>query len=115
MREFLVQRGIKIPWKMRKHNEFLEVHSIREEKEKVRIDLDKFKFDYSPKPLNNFRIDTTDTNLAEKMEQLLKGNAAYLLYNKEDWRLPGLYAVTGGYVVVGGDAYLGWFIRNNAS
>lgn len=114
-RESLKRDGVRIPWRMRKFNEFLRVSGIRQEREKVRIDLDKFKFSSSPKPLVNFRIDASDTILADKIQQLLSGNAAYLLYSKEDWRLPGFYTLTGGYVVVGGDAYLSWFIRKQHS
>lgn len=112
-RESLERRGIKIPWRMRFQHEFIEVAGIRLKQEKVRIAFKAGRFEDTPLPLTEFRPVTDDHDLEDKIFQLLKGQPAYVLHGKEDWRLPGFYTINGDYLVVGGDAYLAWFIRQS--
>jgi CRISPR-associated helicase Cas3 len=111
-RESLKERRIRIPWKMRRQQEFLEVFGIREKEAKVKIAVQATKFDEKPAPLAKFQLLTDDHDIEDKLALILKRQPAYLLLGKEDWRLPGLFASGGGYLVIGGDAYLAWFIRS---
>ena len=110
-REALEDRGIKIPWKMRFQHEFVEVKGIREKQHQIKVAFKTGRFEETPVPLTNFHPITEDDDFEEKIYQVLKGQPAYVLYGKEDWRLPGLYTLNGDFLVVGGDAYLAWFIR----
>jgi hypothetical protein len=110
-RESLERRGIKIPWRMRFQNEFIEVVGIRPKQEKVRIAFKAGRFEDVPLPLTEFNPVTDDHDLEDKILQLLKGQPAYVMYGKEDWRLPGFYTINGDFLVVGGDAYLAWYIN----
>jgi hypothetical protein len=113
-RDKLEKEGIKIPWRMKFQNEFIEVYGIKQKTEKIRINFQVGRFEETPVPLTNFYIVTEDHDLQEKIYQTLKGQPAYLLFSKEDWRLPGFFTVHGDFLAVGGDAYLAWFIMETA-
>ncbi|MEM0287276.1 MAG: type I-D CRISPR-associated helicase Cas3' [Nitrososphaerota archaeon] len=110
-RESLRERGIRIPWRMRLAQEFIEVYGIREKQERIRIDIQTGKFDEAPAPLVKFQLSSYDHDLEDKLTTILRKQPAYVLLSKEDWRLPGFYTVDGNFLVVGGDAYLAWYIR----
>jgi hypothetical protein len=107
----LREKGVRIPWKMRLHQEFIEVYGIREKQAPVIIDVQSEKFDEAPAPLVKFRIISDDYDLEDKLSQIIKKQPAYILHGKEDWRLPGFYTTDKSFLVVGGEAYLAWYIR----
>lgn len=111
-KEELQQKGVKIPWKMKLNDEFLQVSRLREKQEKVGIRIYNIN-DNSPYPLTRFSVDARDQNLANKVHEILRNQPAYPLFSRQDWRLAGLYDYSGRYVVVGGDAYLAWFLMEN--
>lgn len=112
-RKSLTERRVKIPWNMRLENEFLEVNEVRQRESKAKIVIQNGKFDERPAPLVGFQVLADDHKIKEMLALVLKKQPAYLLIGKDDWRLPGLFVSGGGYLVVGGDAYLAWYIRNN--
>lgn len=109
--ESLKERKIKVPWKMRHHQEFVEVYGTRERQSRARIAVPPGRFDTAPEPLIKFQVLDEDNDVEEKLAQILKKQPAYILPNKGDWRLPGFYTTGGDFLVVGGDAYLAWFIK----
>jgi len=110
-RESLREKGIRIPWKMRSHDEFIEVYEIREKQARIRIDVQTGRFDEKPAALVKFQLLANDHDLEDKLSSILRKQPAYILFGKEDWRLPGFYTTDKCFLVVGGDAYLGWHIR----
>jgi|GEM_PF-1157451 len=114
-RQSLEERKIRIPWRMRHHQEFLEVFGIREKEARVKIDVQTSDFDIMPAPLTKFQIISDNNDTGEQLALILRRQPAYLLLDKQDWRLPGLFVTGGGYLVVGGDAYLAWFIRSGGA
>jgi CRISPR-associated helicase Cas3 len=110
-RESLKERGIRIPWKMRFYEEFIEVYGIREKQARVRINIQTGRFDETPAPLVKFQLLANDHDLEDKLSMILRKQPAYILLSKEDWRLPGFYTTDKYFLVVGGDAYLAWYIR----
>jgi hypothetical protein len=110
-RESLRERGIRIPWKMRFHDEFIEVYGIREKQARVSIGVQTGRFDETPAPLVKFQLLANDHDLEDKLSPILRKQPAYILLGKEDWRLPGFYTTDKCFLVVGGDAYLAWHIR----
>jgi CRISPR-associated helicase Cas3 len=111
-KESLRQKGVRIPWKMRFHDRFIEVFGIRENQAKVRIEVQTRKFCEAPAPLVKFQLVTYPDleDLEEELSRILRKQPAYLLPSKEDWRLPGFYTTDGSFLAVGGDAYLAWFM-----
>ena len=110
-RESLQERGIKVPWNMRLQEEFMEIKGIRQTPQYVKMALSRpERYRQVPAPLSEFRPVTEDVNLEEKIHQVVRNQPAYILYGKDDWRLPGFFTVNGEFLVVGGDAYLAWFI-----
>jgi len=112
-REELEKEGIKIPWRMKFQNEFIEVNGIRQRQAKIRIDFEDGKFEDTPAPLTRFNVvtDEHELELEDRISHRIKGQPAYVLFSKEDWRLPGFYTVHGDFLVIGGDSYLAWFLE----
>jgi len=103
------QEGLTIPWKMRLFQEFIEVTGIRNSPEKVKISVDNKRFNEKPESLTQFNIRADEQTTADKLTTILKGQPAFLLDSKEDWRLPGFYT-SQGFLSVGGDAFLSHYI-----
>ena len=110
----LKREGIKIPWRMKFVEEFIQVNKIKQSYQKVRITFESGKFEQTPAPLIHFNVVADDHYLEEKLFQILKGQPSYVLFSKEDWRLPGFFTTQGDFLVVGGDSYLAWFLSNLA-
>jgi CRISPR-associated helicase Cas3 len=115
-KEKIEQERLNIPWKMRLFQEFIEVRGIRNNQEKVRISITHNRFNETPEALTQFHVITDEPNTSEKIEEILKGQPAFLLDLKEDWRLPGFYTTRqGGFLSVGGDAFLAHYIHKKHS
>jgi len=112
-RESLRERGIEIPWKMRLDQAFIEVYGTKEKQARVRIDVQTGKFDEAPAPLVKFQLLAGDHDLEDNLSPILRKQPAYALLGKEDWRLSGFYTTDGRFLVVGGDAYLAWYMRKS--
>jgi CRISPR-associated helicase Cas3 len=107
------QRGLTLPWKMRLFQDFIEVKGIRNNPRKVKISVDHKRFNETPEVLTYFHIIAdNDQNTADKLTDILKGQPAFLLDSKEDWRLPGFYTTRQSFLSVGGDAFLAHYIFN---
>jgi hypothetical protein len=111
----LKERGIRIPWKMRFHQEFIEVYGTKEKQARVRFAVQTGKFDEAPATLVKFQLLADDNDLEDKLGPILRKQPAYVLLSKEDWRLPGFYTTDRSFLVVGGDAYLAWHIRKGGN
>jgi CRISPR-associated helicase Cas3 len=114
-KESLMSRGINIPWKMRFRDEFIEVYGTRAEQARPAIDVQAEKFDEAPAPLMKFHILAEDHELEDKLSFVIRKQPAYIMFGKEDWRFPGFFTRDGSFLVVGGDAYLAWFLRSHSS
>ncbi|MGQ9719406.1 MAG: type I-D CRISPR-associated helicase Cas3' [Nitrososphaerales archaeon] len=110
-RDSLREKGVRIPWKMRLHQEFIEVYGTKGKQSRIRIAVQLGKFDEAPAPLVKFQLLADDHDLEDKLSPIVRKQAAYILPSKEDWRLPGFYTTDGSFLVLGGDAYLAWHIR----
>ena len=110
-----MDRRIKIPWKMRFRDEFIEVYGTREEQARPTVDVQAEKFDEAPAPLMKFQILAQDHELEDKLSFVIRKQPAYIMFGKEDWRFPGFLTGDGSFLVVGGDAYLAWFLRSHSS
>jgi nitrogen regulatory protein PII len=94
-------------------HEFIQVNGIRQRQEKIKIAFEPGRFEETPAPLTNFSVVTDDHDVEERICQILKGQPSYILFSKEDWRLPGFFTVHGDFLAIGGDSYLAWFLRQN--
>jgi CRISPR-associated helicase Cas3 len=112
-KEQIVNQGIKIPWKMRLQEDFLSIAGIRDTPEKVRIKVHNPKDEF-PYPLTMFLLECADADLQQKLHAVLLGQPYYPIFGREDWRLAGFFNSDGQYFVVGGDAYLAWYIKESA-
>lgn len=101
-RDELKGEGVKIPWRMKFVQEFIEVDSIRQSQRKIRIAFERGKFEEAPAPLTSFSVVADDHDAEEKLWQILKGQPSYVTFGKEDWRLPGFFTVHGDFLVAGG-------------
>ena len=113
-RDELKRVGVKIPWRMKLVEEFIQVNEIKLSYQKVTINFESGRFEQTPAPLTHFSVVSDDHYLEEKLFQILKGQPSYVLLSKEDWRLPGFFTTHGDFLVVGGDSYLAWFLFNLA-
>ena len=111
-RDELKKEEIRIPWRMKLVEEFIQVNGIRQGYEKVRLSFEPGRFEKAPEPLTHFSVVADDHNIEERLKQILEAQPAYLLFSKEDWRLPGFFTSNGDFLAVGGDAYLAWFLSN---
>jgi CRISPR-associated helicase Cas3 len=113
-RDELKRSGVKIPWRMKLVEEFIQITEIKQSYQKVTINFESGRFEQTPAPLTHFNVVADDHLLEEKLFQILKGQPSYVLPSKEDWRLPGFFTTHGDFLVVGGDSYLAWFLFNLA-
>lgn len=113
-RDELKREGIKIPWRMKFVEEFIQVNGIRQSQQKIKIAFDLGRFEKTPAPLTSFNIVADDHDVEEKLCQILKGQPAYVIFSKDDWRLPGFFTVHGDFLAVGGDSYLAWFLSQSS-
>jgi hypothetical protein len=93
-------------------NEFVQVTGIRQDYARVKLAFDNRRFENTPEPLTQFKVIADDSNIEDKITQILKGQPAFRLLSKEDWRLPGFFTVYGDFLAVGGDSYLAWFLSS---
>lgn len=110
----LRREGIRIPWRMKLVEHFIKVNGIKESYEKVRLGLEYGRFERTPEPLTHFIVVANDHDIGEQLSRILEGQPSYLLFSKDDWRLPGFFTTHGDFLVVGGDSYLAWFLSNSA-
>jgi hypothetical protein len=94
--------------------EFIQVTEIKQSYQKVTINFESGRFEQTPAPLTRFSVVADDYCLEEKLFQILDGQPSYVLFSKEDWRLPGFFTTHGDFLVVGGDSYLAWYLSNLA-
>jgi len=113
-RDELRKDGIKIPWKMKLVEEFIQVNGIKESYQKTRLNFEHGRFEKMPAPLTHFNVVADDHDVEEKLCEILKGQPSYVLFSKDDWRLPGFFTTYGDFLAVGGDSYLAWFLSNSA-
>ena len=113
-RDELKRADVKIPWRMKLVEEFIQVTEIKQSYQKVTINFESGRFEQTPAPLTRFNVVADDHCLEEKLVQILDGQPSYVLFSKEDWRLPGFFTTHGDFLVVGGDSYLAWYLSNLA-
>jgi hypothetical protein len=111
-KDALKKEGLNIPWKMRLFQDFVEVKGIKNSQGKVRVSAAHGRFNETPESLTQFCLLADDQDVEDKLTEILKGQPAFLLDAKEDWRLPGFYTTNSGYLTVGGDAFLAHYISN---
>jgi len=117
-KETIEKEKITIPWKMRLNRDFVEVKGVKDGQEKVKLAIAHGRFNEIPEPLTQFHVIADNQDVADKIKEIIKGQPAFLLDDKEDWRLPGFYTTNSGYLTIGGDAFLAQYIyynrRNNS-
>jgi len=114
--EEVTASSLKIPRKMRFESVFLDVSGIRRNPPRLCVSVNINKYSDKPRPLYGAIVthDPVDKELEQEVWKLVKGQPAIRLESARDWRLTGLQICRGGgYLVIGGDAYLAWYINEN--
>lgn len=110
--EELKTKGIKIPWQMRYADKFVVVTKIKQNYANVKLNFENKRFFKQPGPLTMFSVIADNHEVEEKIENILKYQPAFRLPRKVDWRLPGFLTTYGDFLIIGGDAYLAWFLES---
>ena len=114
-KEALTSQGIKIPWRMRMEEEFINVVGLKHRLERIIISpYQSERYENSPSPLTMFRVDCDNEDLESKIHNILRNQPAFALHSKADWRLCGFYTSGRDFLVIGGDAYLAWFLKQKS-
>jgi hypothetical protein len=114
-KEALTSQGIKIPWRMRMEEEFINVVGLKHRLERIIVNpYQSERYENSPSPLTMFRVDCDNEDLESKIHSILRNQPAFALHSKADWRLCGFYTSGRDFLVIGGDAYLAWFLKQES-
>ncbi|NLE03958.1 MAG: hypothetical protein GX638_04015 [Crenarchaeota archaeon] len=76
------------------------------------MNFENKRFFKQPGPLTMFSVIADNHEVEEKIENILKYQPAFRLPRKVDWRLPGFLTTYGDFLIIGGDAYLAWFLES---
>ncbi|MEM0272671.1 MAG: DEAD/DEAH box helicase [Thermoprotei archaeon] len=108
-----IEKRYRIPLKMRLEERFLVVEDINNNPPKIRLFVKTSDYRDAPRLLyGGVKCEPPNEGVRTGILSIIEKQPA-VVFNKHDWRLAGLWTMTGEFLVVGGDAYVAWFLNGN--